>query len=247
MTTADFFVLDVLRGWRLLQATSLNREEWRDILSATNSMLDFDSISNALQVLWDEQLMQPRSSHHQPISAGSRRTTPGLGMMIPAWWADAQWNDVQPSWDADLWWQDYEQCDDTATTAAEPNELSPAELEDPQIHEALQSEKIAENLKLASHGRRLRRQTRLYAKIEVLELRCLVEKVRAQTQARVVLFVLTLDTWLGNAQIECHQRGNVSQNIILGILHLCGTSHTITMSWPRAKASSRVHTTRVST
>jgi hypothetical protein len=48
--------------------------------------------------------------------------------------------------------------------------LSPAELEDPQIHEALQSEKIAENLKLASHGRRLRRQTRLYAKIEVLEL-----------------------------------------------------------------------------
>ena len=30
MTTADFFVLDVLRGWRLLQATSLNREEWRD-------------------------------------------------------------------------------------------------------------------------------------------------------------------------------------------------------------------------
>jgi hypothetical protein len=121
MTTADSFVLDVLRGWRL-QAASLNREEWRDILSATNSMLDFDSISNALQVLWDEQLMQPRSSHHQPISAGSRRTTPGLGMMIPAWWADAQWNDVQPSWDADSWWQDYahEQCDDTATTAAEP-------------------------------------------------------------------------------------------------------------------------------
>lgn len=29
---------------------------------------------------------------------------------------------------------------------AEPNELSPAELEDPQIHEALQSEKIAGNL-----------------------------------------------------------------------------------------------------
>ena len=64
MTTADFFVLDVLRGWRLLQATSLNREEWRDILSATNNMLDFDSTSNALQVLWNEQLMQPRSSHH---------------------------------------------------------------------------------------------------------------------------------------------------------------------------------------
>ena len=41
LTSADSFLLDVLRGWRLLQAASLSKDEWRDILSATGNKLDF--------------------------------------------------------------------------------------------------------------------------------------------------------------------------------------------------------------
>ena len=146
MTTADSFVLDVLRGWRL-QAASLNREEWRDILSATNNnldKLDFDSISNALQVLWDEQLMQPRSStHHGPqayISIGSRRTTPGRGMMTPGGLMRSGMmssrHGMQTPGGRTM---------RMSNVMIQPRQrLSP--LEDPQIREALQSEKIAENL-----------------------------------------------------------------------------------------------------
>ncbi|CAL1133413.1 unnamed protein product [Cladocopium goreaui] len=66
MNSADSFVLDVLRGWRLLQAATLSRDEFRDVLSATNNKLDFDSISGALQVLWDDQLIQhPRHAPSQ--------------------------------------------------------------------------------------------------------------------------------------------------------------------------------------
>ena len=51
LTSADSFLLDVLRGWRLLQAASLTKDEWRDILSTTGNKLDFESVSNALQIL----------------------------------------------------------------------------------------------------------------------------------------------------------------------------------------------------
>ena len=71
LTSADSFVLDVLRGWRLLQAASLSKDEWRDILSSTGNKLDFESVSNALQVLWDEQLMQPRSMNYQATGSSS--------------------------------------------------------------------------------------------------------------------------------------------------------------------------------
>ena len=85
----------------------MNREEWRDILPATNNKLDFDSISNALQLLWDEQLMQPRSSHHHGPQAYLNwvEEDNSWAWNDDSWWAEAQWNDVQPSWDADYWWQ----------------------------------------------------------------------------------------------------------------------------------------------
>ena len=47
----DTFILDVLRGWRLLVAASLSSDEWRDVLATTNNKLDYLSVSDALQTL----------------------------------------------------------------------------------------------------------------------------------------------------------------------------------------------------
>ena len=40
LSVHDSFILDVLRGWRLLVAASLTQEEWRDVLSSTGNRLD---------------------------------------------------------------------------------------------------------------------------------------------------------------------------------------------------------------
>ena len=67
----DTFILDVLRGWRLLVAASLSSDEWRDVLATTNNKLDYLSVSDALQTLWDEQMGAGKwtstafPSHHQ--------------------------------------------------------------------------------------------------------------------------------------------------------------------------------------
>ena len=68
LNVMDSFIINVLRGWRLLVAASLGPEEWRDILSATNGRLDYDSISDALQTLWDEQLTATRFLHSLDIT-----------------------------------------------------------------------------------------------------------------------------------------------------------------------------------
>ena len=39
----DSFILEVLRGWRLLVAASLSNEEWRDVLATTGIKLDWAS------------------------------------------------------------------------------------------------------------------------------------------------------------------------------------------------------------
>ncbi|CAE7260629.1 nosip [Symbiodinium pilosum] len=52
--------MEVLRGWRLLQAAGLTAEEKRDILSTTKNSLDYETIASALQNLWDEQLLGHR-------------------------------------------------------------------------------------------------------------------------------------------------------------------------------------------
>ena len=57
MSVADSFIMDVLRGWRLLQAAGLNAEEKRDTLSTTKNSLDYTVISAALQSLWNDQLL----------------------------------------------------------------------------------------------------------------------------------------------------------------------------------------------
>ena len=144
MTSSDSFVLDVLRGWRLLQAASLNRDEWRDILSATNNKLDFESISNALQVLWDEQLMQAKNPIPQTHGFLNWHDQEDHGADDSSWWYEDEgwWHDAQWHWDGSDDWSDVRPEEPTP----EAKDLSQAELDDPQIREAMQSEKMAESL-----------------------------------------------------------------------------------------------------
>ena len=64
-TYDDSFILEVLRGWRLLQAASLTLEERRDVLSSSANRLDFESVSTAPQILCNEQLSGVRKSPPQ--------------------------------------------------------------------------------------------------------------------------------------------------------------------------------------
>ena len=80
LTLADSFIMNVLRGWRLLQAAGLSPDEMRDILSTTKNSLDFEMISGALQNLWDDQLLSSRNRakpgyaglHHELRQRGER-------------------------------------------------------------------------------------------------------------------------------------------------------------------------------
>ena len=91
LALADSFIMQVLRGWRLLQAASLSPEETRDILSTTQNKMSFEAISQALQTLWDEQLL-------------GHRYRPWHGHLSLHEWDNA-WHDDDP-------WQSEEHYDD---------------------------------------------------------------------------------------------------------------------------------------
>ncbi|CAE7510524.1 unnamed protein product [Symbiodinium sp. CCMP2592] len=146
LALADSFIMEVLRGWRLLQAAGLNAEEKRDILSTTKNSLDYEVIAAALQNLWDEQLLGQRqgsSSYHAHYSEAVDAET---SYYQDAWWQedDAWWYEdyfVDGYYD-DSWWENY---------AAEGHEqMVASEPEDPEslakYKEAQQAEKIAEGL-----------------------------------------------------------------------------------------------------
>ena len=104
LSPMDTFILDVLRGWRLLVAASLSSEEWRDVLATTtNNKLDYLSVSDALQTLWDEQMGSGRwasgsSQQHQQFWAETAYD--------PSWYDSFQASVWQPSWSED-WSQDF--------------------------------------------------------------------------------------------------------------------------------------------
>ena len=56
LSVSDSFILEQLRGWHLLTSASLSTDEWRDVLGTTQGKLDYVSISDALHVLYDEQM-----------------------------------------------------------------------------------------------------------------------------------------------------------------------------------------------
>ena len=150
--TFDSFILDVLRGWRLLQAASLTLEERRDVLTATSNRLDFDSVSNALQVLWDEQLSGVRRhGHGSHLPQGAQVfLMDEHAQYEPQWeeqewseeqWQDGQWDEVQYHGEGPEPWQDEW---NQAPPEPDPDIFTNAELDDPTVRDALQAERAAE-------------------------------------------------------------------------------------------------------
>ena len=97
MSLADSFILGVLRGWRLLQAASLNHEEKRDILTPTSNSLDYHAVARALQTLWDDQMFIPRKgNHHSQYNNNMYHDV--------AYVEDDDWSDDWSSWASHDWW-----------------------------------------------------------------------------------------------------------------------------------------------
>ena len=142
ISLADSFIMGVLRGWRLIQAASLTSEEKRDILSTTQNFMDYNSISRALQMLWDDQLLGHRQPHAVQHHLHVQEQEPGPR---PDPWHDhyasVQW------WDQD--WHQRSAAEDQ--TASELKDTSPASPhldpeEESKLKEAHQAEQLAEQM-----------------------------------------------------------------------------------------------------
>ncbi|CAK9007573.1 unnamed protein product [Durusdinium trenchii] len=137
----DSFILDVLRGWRLLVAASLTNDEWRDILASTGNKLDYPAIAEALQTLWDEQL-----NHHHGASKGTVLQQHWVETADP--WYNAAWH--ESSWDTEDWhesdWHSMDQFGAWPQAANDPVDNTATTDDDPELQEALEAEKAAEAL-----------------------------------------------------------------------------------------------------
>ncbi|CAL1159019.1 unnamed protein product [Cladocopium goreaui] len=142
----DSFILDVLRGWRLLVAASLSPEEWRDVLATTGNKLDYLSVSSALQTLWDEQL-GGNGKWHSNVSSASLSSFWHEGSWPYDAWSDnqAMWHDWNESedWPSEAW-------EAAAATGEQPGPSDERvdDVTDPTLIEALEAEKQAESLAL---------------------------------------------------------------------------------------------------
>ncbi|CAE7941096.1 unnamed protein product, partial [Symbiodinium necroappetens] len=106
LTLADSFILDVLRGWRLLQAAGLSHEEKRDILSTTKNSLDYSVISSALQGLWDDQLLGRHGGHPGSYNAHYLQDSDVNEAYYQHGWWDDQDDDAVHGWHDDLYYTD---------------------------------------------------------------------------------------------------------------------------------------------
>ncbi|CAE7645969.1 unnamed protein product [Symbiodinium sp. KB8] len=146
LALADSFIMQVLRGWRLLQAAGLNAEEKRDILSTTKNSLDYEVIAAALQNLWDEQLLGQRhgpasyqAHYSEAVDAETAYYQDDWWFDDGSWWYDSFYSD---GGHGETWWDDYGYEGHDQMVATEPED--PENLE--KIKEAQQAEKIAEGL-----------------------------------------------------------------------------------------------------
>ncbi|CAE7863759.1 unnamed protein product [Symbiodinium necroappetens] len=150
LSIADSFIMDVLRGWRLLQAAGLNADEKRDILSTTKNSLDYTVISTALQSLWDDQLLG--NHRHHPSSYNAHLVDAVDDHMsyqheMSDWWDDDGWGhdwwyeDAYADHHDDTWWEhEWPQEAQTMNEAPADPELAA------KLQEAQQAERVAESL-----------------------------------------------------------------------------------------------------
>ena len=143
----DTFILDVLRGWRLLVAASLSADEWRDILASTGNKLDYHAIAEALQTLWDEQVggSQMRMSHPHFSQHWTELDHWYDGM---AAWREPDW--PHEDWHADPWFDTFASSswDAHGSLSEAPVESSAPTEDDPAVLEAVEAERAAEALAL---------------------------------------------------------------------------------------------------
>ncbi|CAK9036641.1 unnamed protein product, partial [Durusdinium trenchii] len=141
LSLADSFVLGVLRGFRLLQASGLSPDDMRDIISATKGSLEFEVVTKALQTLWDDQLVGRRHAGGWSPSKTHEAMFEEATSPSDDWWDDA--NVAQYDDNYDDWWQD----DEEWGYAIEEHEGTKAsEEDDDAIKEAQKAEQIAEGL-----------------------------------------------------------------------------------------------------
>jgi hypothetical protein len=151
---SDSFILEQLRGWRLLTSASLSTDEWRDVLGTTQGKLDYVSISDALQVLYDEQMtggtrLQPghpqqplyHGQHLQAYIADEHYDDDWSSMSSSSSWDEwgddgwSSWNAAltwsEDPWSYDSWWPEdgEDEADANAAQEGDPNasEASAAE------------------------------------------------------------------------------------------------------------------------
>ena len=148
LSPMDSFILDVMRGWRLLVAACLSSDEWRDVLASTGNKLDYQSIADALQVLWDEQLgrtlSSPSSFHHNH--------------WVESWPSDGgayyeqQYNWLDDGWNSSDWGDsNYSTGDafaahwnDSGSPSGDVGEMDQPDPDDPALKEAMDAERSAE-------------------------------------------------------------------------------------------------------
>ena len=156
LSMADSFILEVLRGWRLMQASGLTAEERRDILASTKNSMEYSVIAAALQNLWDDQLFgrgyHAHVPNHQAYYADLPDNNEAAYAFYPegedswwgeddGWWYEGNYMDDSSHYGEDDWWNSewpsYE-------AQALPETEDPATKE--KLQEAQQAEQVAESL-----------------------------------------------------------------------------------------------------
>ena len=123
----DSFILKQLRGWRLLSGACLSAEEWRSILASTNNKLDYQNVSMALTILYDEQIQSTRGGPSHAHHGGPQL----FALDEEDWsWDDQYWWEEDP-WVAHTgWWDDEsEWFEETSPEADDKKEENPKESE----------------------------------------------------------------------------------------------------------------------
>eukprot|EP00435_Cladocopium_sp_Y103_P023742 s4552_g5.t1 len=140
-SSADSFVLGVLRGFRVLQAAGLSPEDKRDILGTTRGSLEFEVVTHALQTLWDEQFLgrqHGRGQQHDNYQAEH----------YDEWWMDGMTASREDwEWYGDDWdWWNYDGYYTSLPEEPAEEEAPPSPEDEAALKEAQQAERVAESL-----------------------------------------------------------------------------------------------------
>ena len=119
LSSTDSFILKQLRGWRLLSGACLTAEEWHAVLASTNNKLDYQNVSMALTILYDDQIQSHRGAHHSQLSHGGPQLFSLEDNDWPwesSWWSDWDWANYSGWPEDEEEWQMEEEQEEPETT-----------------------------------------------------------------------------------------------------------------------------------